>query len=207
MKPVLFSPFCAALLMLQPSLTMAQNISISDLKSQVDEQAAGLAEYQALLNDPDPARARTAMEIMLVEGDDTLRRMAFNVGITSNDPLMRKKALEGYFAGEPVLSVQIAYDPKAPQSYLRNFAKKTHATIDDDNTLHGSWKIGPWDETNGCWPWTTAKGCAIRLDDDGVSILINERWARLQLNGTDELTGFVSISNKTPSPVTIPITF
>lgn len=95
-----------AAFMVISSAALAQSLSVADLQAQIDAELSKGNEYAELLNDPDPARAQKAMELMLASGDDMLVKAALDYGIYSPDKTVRNLAIKAYLDTNPRLEVQ-----------------------------------------------------------------------------------------------------
>ncbi len=163
-------------------------------------------EYAALLNDPDPERSLAAMQLMIGLDDPQVRRMALQHGLTSTSPPVRRAALKAYFDGGPVLDIFIdgsSLDRKSLTSYIN----QRSGTVNGDGTAFLSYKVGPFDDANGCYDFqSNASYCLITLSETSVGIGLWGRWTPLTLNAEGTLTGMVQVDRLTPSvPISIPV--
>jgi len=167
----------------------AQSLSAADILKQVDEKVSGLNDYQALLNDPDPARSMAAMEIMINSGDTILERMALEYGIYSPNPSVQRAALDAYFASKPTLDVY--FDAGSSNSDWRFYKPLTQAggSILQDGTGYMPSGVGAFDPDQNCYLKAGQEQCRARVTDNGVSVHFWNNWYNLKLNDQGELSG------------------
>jgi hypothetical protein len=98
--------FLGAVISLLASVASGQALSVEDLEAQIDAELSKGNEYVELLNDPDPARALKAMELMLDSGDEVLVNVALGYGIYSPDQNVRNLAIKSFLETSPRLEIQ-----------------------------------------------------------------------------------------------------
>ncbi len=196
----------ALALIIAAGTSQAQAISAADIAAMVDERMGSVDEYAELLNDADPDRSLAAMQIMIGIDDAQISRMALQHGLTSTNPAVRRAALKAYFDSGPVLNVYID-GSSLDRENLTGYINRQSGTVDASGTAFVSFKVGPFDDKNGCYDFhTSANYCLITLSESNVSIGLWGRWSPLQLNAEGSLVGMVQVDRITPSvPVTIPV--
>lgn len=118
--------FFGAALSLLAGAVSAQSLSVADLQAQIDAELSKGNEYVELLNDPDPARALKAMELMLDSGDEVLVKVALDYGIYSPDKNVRNLAIKSFLDTFPRLEFQFD-GKKADRSDLESVMAKLYA--------------------------------------------------------------------------------
>jgi hypothetical protein len=190
----------------------AQSISVEELRAQIDQRVGETNEYQALLTDPNPARAIAAMEIMMGSGDASLQRMAVEFGIFSTNPSVRAAALKAYLDARPTLSVFMtigeAFEPNQ-RNYVHNLINRLGGTAGEGQEAFLSIPVGPYDSERGCYVYgTDERECLMRVNDQVASFRLLNIWSALTMTETGELVGAATPYNQYPTmDVRIPVTF
>jgi hypothetical protein len=194
----------AILLGLAPA-AHAQSLSVADIAAQVDKDMASLDEYATLLNDPDPRRARKAMQIMLGSGDAELERLALDYGLFSTDPGVRRVVLDAWLATGPML--EIRYDgATADLGRMREQLENRGGSVTDAGKGVLLAQIGDFDAERGCYQWQDRTECALRVTDETVAIQSFEKWSTLELGPDGFIRGPIFINRVGLVPGEIPIT-
>lgn len=180
--------------------------SAADIAALVDQKMDAVDEYAALLNDPDPERSLAAMQLMIGLDDPQVSRMALQHGLTSTSPAVRRAALKAYFDAGPVLDIFID-GSSLDRDNLTSYINQSKGTVDGDGTAFLSYKVGGFDDANGCYDYhTNANYCLVTLSEASVGIGLWGRWTPLKLNAEGTLTGMVQVDRLTPSvPISIPV--
>jgi hypothetical protein len=97
----------------------ADTPSADELKRSIQERAHRIAEYRALLNDPDQSVRLAALDTMLKSDDIAMRELAYAVAFVSTDPTMRAVALKHRIAGMQTVVITIASRKDASQNEKR----------------------------------------------------------------------------------------
>jgi hypothetical protein len=182
----------------------AQTLSAADILAKVEEKVAGVNEYQALLNDPDPARSMAAMEVMLESGDPKLVRMALDFGIYSPNPLVQFTALKAFFDGKPLLRISIDGSDVKDQDNFFSRMRDLNGTVDANKIGYSIHKIGDFDKENSCYEQVGRGACFVRLTETEVSVNPwYNNWVRFDLNDQGVLIGEVGF--EPPASASIPI--
>lgn len=199
-----------ACLLLAPAFSLAQSVSVEELKARIDQKVSGLNEYQQLLNDPDPDRARAAMQIMMESGDPELERMAREFGLFSTAPDVRRATLEAFFNGQPNIEIWIdASDvDKKLHSSFENQVRNNRGSIAVGPKAFYNVKVGETNPDQGCWVYSSApQYCFLRLSETSVSLFIFSKWHSLALDDSGVLRGQMDIPRVAGGiPVSIAIT-
>ena len=184
---------------------VAQSISIAELEKKINDAVEHQNGYLALLSDPDPRRAREAMNVFLASGDAELVRMALDFGLSSSNPALQRLALEGFFNDAPAL--QITFDGSALDSTsdFHNDLKNLNGSLSDSKIGYANLKLGPWSDEQDCWLWPDSDYCGVRLTDAASSIHFRGYWYPMHLE--DGILKGVSNMHytKMPVPFSIPV--
>jgi hypothetical protein len=188
--------FALLCLLFAPSFSSGQTISVEELKARIDQKVSGLNEYQQLLNDPDPDRARAAMQIMMESGDPELERMAREFGLFSTAPDVRRATLEAFFNGQPNVELWIDasdLDKKLHASFA-NQVRNNRGSITDGPKAFYNIKVGELNADQNCWVYASApQYCFVRLSENSVSVNIFSKWQNLALDDSGVLKGQMDI--------------
>lgn len=167
----------------------AQSLSPDEIRRMVDERIDKLNPYQALLNDPDPARSLAAMQIMLESGDKELVRMALEFGILSPNPTVKRTAFEGWLTNAPILSIRFdgsgVKDKQFPNIVRSNWNGTINGTV-------GYWRIavGNYLPEHKCYANTVRPDrCFITVNSDGIFLTADYLNARGTIAEDGQLTG------------------
>ena len=199
--------FLAALAIAAPFAAQAQSLSAQDILAQVDKKVASGNEYQALLADPDPARALAAMQIMLASGDADLVRIALNAGLYSPNPTVQRTAFEAFIQTAPVLNIYIDGKSAGDADRFRGWIEYYSGTVNDKSVGFISQKVSDYDKYGSCYTYSGSSSCMFRISDDGISLNMWDTWNILRLNDQGELEGLVKVSDVKPTlPIRIPVT-
>lgn len=204
-----FSKFFVPIISIFPLSVSAQNLSVTDITSQIDTMQAGNNDYRALLNDPDPERARLAMKIMLEQGDAELQRIALDHGLYSTDPSVRRVALEGFLSSKPILTIRA--DGSGAMENDRNdlfrYVERAKGSVEGTGAVLLSYQLGDFDEEHKCFMYRDdiGGGCAFRLTEAALSMQHYGQWTEFQLDTDGVLRGPIYIYNVGVIPAEIPI--
>jgi hypothetical protein len=190
----------------------AQSLSIDDLRAQIDQKVGAQNEFQALLSDPDPARAMAAMEIMMASGDAALMRMAVETGIFSSNPAVRATALKAFLGAKPTVTAFLtlgdAYDT-SQRNWVNGQIARMNGSVTPEDVAFFSLRVGDYDAEQDCYMnGDPRQGCLFRVTDQVVSLRIFDVWNGLALDEAGELVGAVTPYANYPSAAArIPVTF
>lgn len=186
----------------------AQSLSVDQLKAKIDARTNSLNQYQSLLNDPDPARAVAAMQIMMGSGDPELFRIARDFGIYSPNSTVQQVALDSFFRAKPVL-VLVLDASKLDKQDIGRFDQQIvggGGTVTPDHVGTLTVKVGPYDDDQSCFVGNNSKDCFIRMSNNIVSMSVYRAWATLTLNKQGALEGFARVTYVGASvPLSVPI--
>ncbi|HRO15753.1 MAG TPA: hypothetical protein PLL33_12055 [Paracoccus sp. (in: a-proteobacteria)] len=186
-----------ALVLLLAAPAGAQNLSVEEIGKLIDERVNALNPYQAILNDPDPERALAGMEIMLQQGDATLRRMALEFGLLSPNPTVRRTALEGFLASGPALSIRFdgtGIEDKGFGTWIPNL---WNGTVDSENIGYWRIQVSGQDEETKCYLDQNGK-CFITVNSDGVFFTPDRMNGRADITPEGTLAGSANLYGITP---------
>jgi hypothetical protein len=190
----------------------AQSLSIDDLRAQIDQKVGAQNEFQALLSDPDPARAMAAMEIMMASGDAALMRMAVETGVFSTNPAVRATALKAFLGAKPTVTAFLtlgdAYDT-SQRNWVNGQVARMGGSVTPENVAFFSLRVGDYDAEQDCYMnGDPRQGCLFRVNDQVVSLRIFDVWNGFALDEAGELVGAVTpYANYPSAPARIPVTF
>lgn len=192
-------------------------MTLEDLKAQVDSRSGNLSGFQELLDDPDPRRSLAAVEGMLASGDSNLERMALAFALTNPDTAIRSTALEHHFTKLPAIAV--SFDASGvKEEEMESFIKvlrSLRGSMGPDKIGSFNYQPAAFDEENGCYPQAADKRyCAMRLGKGFVSLYfyapnaVSGRWVNLRADETGVLKGGVNFDyGRSNSPAgTLPLT-
>ena len=198
------------LLIIQPSILVAQSLSPDDLRKKVDEEVSQLNEYIKILNDTNPERSAAAVRIMMTSGNPVLERMAREFAIYSPHSIIQRTALEAFFTTGPNLEIRLdASSLKEEQnSNFNYYVRQVSGTIEGNTKAFFNIKVGPFNKESGCWVYYANSGwCLIRLSESSVSLNIFGKWNRLILDDGGVLRGMADIhTSLEPVPVEVNVT-
>jgi hypothetical protein len=209
-KGILAPALACAVVLAGPA--SAQSLSVDDLRAQIDQKVGAQNEFQALLSDPDPARAMAAMEIMMGSGDAALMRMAVETGIFSSNPAVRATALKAFLGAKPsvtaFLTLGDAYDT-SQRNWVNGQVARLGGSVTPEDVAFFSLRVGEFDAEQDCYMNADPRqGCLFRVTDQVVSFRIFDVWNGLTLDEGGELVGAVTpYANYPSAPARIPVTF
>jgi hypothetical protein len=185
----------------------AQTLSAADILAKVEEKVGGVNEYQALLNDPDPARSMAAMEVMLESGDPALVRMALDFGIYSPNPVVQRMALEGFFASGPRLNIYVSGEEARKERNFVVFFSNNRGSIDSAGVGFVDILVGKLNTEKNCYEHADRGDCLIALSDAGAIVFLGGVGLPVKLNDMGELSGEGNLpAVKPPVTLRIPVT-
>ena len=190
MRPTLL--FTALMLATAPAA--AQTLTPEDLRARIDARVDETGPYRDMLNDPDPARARAAMEIMIATGDTALMRLAAEAGFLAADPAMQRLAAEAVLATGLPLTIAIdgsevedkAALDKAVSTYLKG------ATT-PEGIAFVQVQYGDWLPESGCYAIPGKSACLVSVNADGIYVQGAYLQARLGYGAEGMLSGAASV--------------
>lgn len=183
---------------------MAQSLTVEELRAKIDQRVAAVNPYQELLADPDPARSMAAVEIMLESKDVVLERMAIEFGLLSSSPAVRRRALDAYLAAGPSLTMRLDGSKTESPSFAQLLRGSWRGSVDADGVAYTTWKVGGFDESEGCYLFEGYSQCFVKVSANGVAISGSNLSAQLQNDGSGTLSGVASLGGVTESiPITI----
>lgn len=155
-----------ALLLSLPIATHAESpsISLEDLKAQVDKKVSDLDEYRALLNDPDPARARAALQVMIASGDPVLQQMAVETGLLSADVSVRRSTMDYFMGTRPTLLVRLDGASIEGLHFFNTVTKSLDGAIGPNKEGTILVSLGEFSAEHNCYLYADqAEQCAVSL--------------------------------------------
>ncbi len=196
------------LLLIAPALpAAAQGLSAEDIRAQVDARVAALDPFRKLLSDPDETRAVAAMEIMMEAQDPALRRMALEYGLYSPSRVVRRTALEAFFAARPTLSLRMTMAKNASAVNFAADMRDYAGSVGDSGKGFFQVTLGPFDPAQGCFLKADSSACVLRNSDAGVAIELWGRWWDFGLDEDGVLAGSGNSSRGIGMSATIPVAF
>lgn len=173
----------------------AQSLSPEEIKAMVDQRVNALNPYQALLNDPDPARSLGAMQIMLESGDKELIRMALEFGLLSPSAAVKRAAFESYLASGPIFSIRFDGSEIKDSDYDNRMRNDWNGNLQPDRT--GYWRIGvgAFLPEKKCYASTSYDNeCFVTVNADGIFLTPRNMSARGLIGDDGVLAGFASLA-------------
>lgn len=206
MRRSVHGPAMAAAMVLAGASAGAQSLTAAEIRAQVDQRMASLDEYATLLNDPDPRRARAAMQIMLGSGDPDLERMALDYGLFSTDLTVRRVAVETWLRTEPAVAFRFPVGKDRVEE-VRRYMTRFNGTVSADGIGSTSYVVGAHDDARNCYIWKDyPQYCAFSLSDEAYLVNFFDNWSELTLSEDGKLRGEIILhSNIAPVPVEIPV--
>lgn len=166
----------------------AQNLTADEINNLIDDRVNNLNPYQAILNDPDPERALAGMQIMLDQGDETLRRMALEYGLLSPNPTVQRIALEGFLNSNPVLSIRIDGTQVDDEAAFRKWIPDVwNGTV--DGVMIGYWRINVDGFNDDAKCYVAGRDCFITVNSDGVFFTPSRMNGRAEISDEGTLAG------------------
>lgn len=196
----------AWLLLLSVSTAGAQTMTAAEIRAVVDQKLVSQDEYLGLLADRDPRRSRMAMQVMMGSGDVELVRLALDAGLVSNDPVVRRVALEAFFASLPVLQVNLDGSGIENRGWFNSNVASAGGTVNSAGKAMFVGKLGEYDPKQSCWLWANGTRCALALNDAGPVIQMFKGWSIITVNEDGMLVGETNMNNvDEPVPFSIPV--
>lgn len=199
--------YTVVLLVLLSAVTAnAQAMTAAEIREAVDQELASQDEYLNLLSDPDPRRSRAAIRAMMGSGDVDLVRLALDAGLVSDDPVVRRVALEAFFGSSPLLQVMLDGAAVENRSWFNSSIESARGTVDASGKGFFVSKIGEFDPAQSCWLWADGQRCAVALNDSGPVIQMFTGWSAMSLTEDGMLVGQTNMGNVAePVPFAIPV--
>lgn len=172
-------------------------MTLEDLKAEVDSRSGNLAGFQELLDDPDPRRSLAAVEGMLNSGDRNLERMALTFALTNPDAAIRATALDHHFSKLPALAISFDASDLSEEE-MENFIavlKSTDGSIGPNGIGSFNYQPAAYNEDKGCFPKASEeRECAMRLGKGFVSVYfqgsqVSGRWVNFYADESGTLKG------------------
>lgn len=199
----------AILFSLLASTASAQSLSVADLQAQIDAELSKGEEYAVLLNDPDPARAVKAMELMLDSGDEVLVKAALDYGIFSPDKNVRNLAIKAYLDTSPRLEVQ--FDGKrADRDDLISIMAKLYALApNEEGFMTTSFDIKGYNNDDNCYfsqLKVSYSTCLLRIIGETIQYRSSDgKWYEMAFLDSGELTTQSTQAYNSSAEVTVTI--
>ncbi len=106
--PTLLQGLLLALSLAVLAVPPANAQSAADLKQQIQDRSHNLAEFRALLNDPDQTVRLAALDSMLKSDDIAMRELAYSSCMSSADAAMRGLCVKNKIGEMQTISIEIA---------------------------------------------------------------------------------------------------
>lgn len=192
--------FAALLFACLPSFAMSQGLTPEQLRAQLDERSSSNSAFRDMLNDPDPARSRAAMELMIESNEPQLVRLAIDHGLLSATPEVRAYALRAFLDTRPTLLVQVTLPDDVPEKFEGHFRHVTDGTILSNGTATYRLNVGMFHAEKNCYLETGHDWCGIAITPDGVAMSTRAhgnsgRWTYTNLTFQDsgQLAGSTTV--------------
>ncbi|MGX9353512.1 hypothetical protein ACS3QZ_20160 (plasmid) [Shimia sp. W99] len=188
--------FFGAALSLLAGAASAQSLSVADLQAKIDAELNKGSEYVELLNDPDPARALKAMELMLDSGDEVLVKAALDYGIYSPDKNVRNLAIKSFLDTSPRLEIQFD-GKKADRADLERIIGPLYGLIpNEEGYAVTTLDIEGYDSDANCYFMKNRianSKCLLRIVGEVVQYRSSdERWYEMEFLDSGALTGIAT---------------
>jgi hypothetical protein len=185
--------------LLSPSLVRAQ-MSLEDIKGQLEAGASELDEVDTLLADPDQNRRIAAMQLLLKSGNPLFERRAREAGLLSSDPDMRVAALKAVLeAGNPFkITLNLGdLDEDLRQAWSQRLSGEGPFS-DNGRAVTLTFQIGGYNESLKCYPLlANSNVCALVLAGSEIALpwtFYSTMNGLLRLDESGQLVGEVSYS-------------
>lgn len=185
----------------------AQSLSPEEIKAMIDQRVSALNPYQELLNDPDPARSLSAMQIMLESGDKDLTRMALEFGLLSPNPAVKRAAFESYLMSGPIISIRFDGSKVKDTDFDNRMRDDWNGNLTPERI--GYWRIGVGEMLSDkkCHANTHRNftdSCFVTVNADGVFLTPHNMSGRGVIDDNGVLAGFATLTYvDEPVPFTI----
>lgn len=181
-----------------PAAGLAKPPTLAEITAAIDERTSSLSGYQSLLQDPNPARALAAAQIMLESGDPNLVRLAMENGLVSPDSSLRAAVMDYYFKSKPTLGIRFTAeavgDDKLDQ--LRENILSWNGAMGPDKTGSFSVGVGEFSEKLNCYLWagaapdsTDLTDCKVRANAASFSVYLMNQWVDFSPGQDGNFTG------------------
>lgn len=181
-----------------PAADPAKPKSLAEIMAAIDERTSSLGGFQALLQDPNPARALAATQVMLESGDPSLVRLALENGLVSPDSSLRAAALDYYFKSKPTLGIRFtaeAVDDGKLEQLIENVISWGGA-MGPDKTGSFSAAVGDFSEKMNCYlragaepDSTNVADCTARVNAASFSVYLMDQWVDFAPTQDGSFTG------------------
>ncbi|UWS78292.1 hypothetical protein N1037_13510 [Phaeobacter sp. G2] len=203
--------FWGAALSILAGAASAQSLSVADLQAKIDAELSKGNEYVELLNDPDPARALKAMELMLESGDDVLVKAALDYGIYSPDKNVRNLAIKSFLDTSPRLEIQFD-GKKADRADLERVIGSLYGlNPNEDGYAVTTLDIEGYDSDANCYIMKNRianSSCLLKIVGEVVQYRsTDQRWYEMEFLDSGALTAATiqSYNVRAEVKVTIPL--
>lgn len=167
----------------------AAQVSLDDLDKAMDSRSDQMAAFRDRLNDPDPDRAMTAMQLLITKGDTQQKQMAIDHGLSSTNPAIRMAAVTAVFDSQPILVSRWYPEERDFNNNFRNRVKHFRGTINADKSARVPLAVGQYSEDAKCWvDLQESRYCLFRINSGEISIRM-DGWAQVALDDSGRLMG------------------
>jgi len=132
---------------------VANGQSAAELKQKIQARSQNLAEFRALLNDPDQTVRLAALDTMLKSDDNAMRELAYSSCLSSADAAMRGLCVKNKIGEMQTISIEIAElsEPtEIEQKTIANWGNAYNFTIKEFDERTGQFKTtGSYKNGNG----------------------------------------------------------
>lgn len=101
----------------------AAQMSVEELKQQIQDRSTRIKEFRALLNDPDQTTRLAALDVMLKSNDSVMREVAYQMGFSSAEETMRAVTLKNRIAGMKTIIIKLEDQGSASEQEKKTIAK------------------------------------------------------------------------------------
>lgn len=189
-----------AIAMLVFALPVSAQVTLEELDEAADKTDAAMTAFRARLNDPDPDRALTVLQMLITRGDSMQRRLAIRHGLSSTDSAMRATTLRAIFDAKPTINAVFAPASQKPSTYYFRNVLDAGGVIDTEGKGSVTFKLNGFNDEHDCWTHSSRNTCLIRVRGENVSLWFGGSWGTYVLDaGTGQLVGKQTITKNLTS--------
>jgi hypothetical protein len=130
-----------------------QAASAAEILEAARAKSRDLEEVKQVLNGPEPNMRLATFEAMVDSGDDTMRELALDAGLTSTDAVMQALALKTVIMAQKFMTLSLEIDT----SQAKEMQERSQAYLDKNGSIY-TVKITATDPATGTFKMTQYQG-------------------------------------------------
>lgn len=184
-------------LLVKITITPVSALTPEELLSGIDAATSQADPFRKALNDPDPARSRAAVELMLASGDVKLLRMAADFAIRSPDPILQRLGVEAILSTRvPITSVVDGSSSEEIQKFADVFNRRQEGAVEPSGIGYTLVRVGDFNTKGGCFFGVGSRDdkCTVQVNADGIVITDNYLEGRFGYGEDGVMAGAVRLT-------------